>query len=288
MGYRTRLPNTPRIVVGTVKRLCLWLALLCGPILHAQTTYYLSEVNGNDSYPTNTLATPWRTIAHFKQQVPTIQSNTTITFERGGRYNGALKVIGRTGVRFEAYGTGARPIIRGGTEILPTDWTAWATVGGLTIYRCGLFQSEPLGTPVQYLDIDMVFGSNGVRTLARYPNVDDPAHPDGWLRLDVDSDQGVILDSELTEATDYWKDATAVVRSANWSYDLCLVGSSSLNTLQLAVPMTNDPKDVDWGYFLRDKYALLDQVGEWYYEDVPGIGNDQLYYVGLLASYLRG
>ena len=56
----------------------------------------------------------------------------------------------------------------------------------------------------------------------------------------------------------------AVLRSAAWVIDRAQITSQSGNTLSLSYNTTYQPLD-NWGYFIQNHPATLDQTGEWYY-----------------------
>jgi len=83
------------------------------------TTYYVDSVTGSESNP-GTLALPWKNIgAGSKVNTVLFQPGDTILFKRGSSWTGFIQPArcgGTEGnpITFDAYGTGAKPVIDGG------------------------------------------------------------------------------------------------------------------------------------------------------------------------------
>ena len=90
------------------------------------TKYYISP-NGNDSNSGTSSSAPLKTIA--KLNTKSLSSGTIVLFERGGVYRTeeALKIA--TGVKYGAYGTGAKPVISGSLKNY-AEGTTWTTEDG--------------------------------------------------------------------------------------------------------------------------------------------------------------
>ena len=79
-------------------------------------TYYVDSVAGLDSYNGTSTSTPWKTLT--KVNALAIQPGDTILFKRGSSWTGTLTPLASQGtstapIVFDAYGTGAAPIING-------------------------------------------------------------------------------------------------------------------------------------------------------------------------------
>jgi hypothetical protein len=98
-------------------RIITVLFLFIYPVLLAQTTYYVSNSQGNDSNNGTSQNNPWKTVS--KVNSSNFNSGDQILFRRGDTWdNDALLLInsGHTGIRVGNYGSGELPIIRGGTS----------------------------------------------------------------------------------------------------------------------------------------------------------------------------
>jgi len=100
-------------IVTLMKKLLLFLILLClWPVWAGATTYYVSN-SGRDSSNGTSTSTPWQTIAHVNAQ--TFKPGDSILFQAGGTWREQLTVhsSGSAGspITFGGYGSGALPVI---------------------------------------------------------------------------------------------------------------------------------------------------------------------------------
>lgn len=81
-------------------------------------TYYVDQMLGNDSASGTSQQTPWKSLA--KVSSTTLAAGDTVLLRRGGNWSGGLAVRGSGSasalIAIGAYGTGARPIVKGHTE----------------------------------------------------------------------------------------------------------------------------------------------------------------------------
>jgi len=223
------------------------LILFLLPLFSHAVIYYVSP-SGNDANNGTSTSTPWRTIARVNQLGSAINAGDQVLFQRGGVYRGRLNVNdnGTTSARitYGAYGTGAAPVISGSVAV-----TNWVQFSG-NIWRAQVGQK-----------VHQVYFNDQMQTLARFPNT-------GWARTDVANSTST-TDATLNQSSGYWTGATMVIRTTNWSYDTAYV--TAFNSGVLTHTATgNNLGAQQWGYFLRNKLALLDAPGEWYYESSTG------------------
>ncbi|MCB0794164.1 MAG: right-handed parallel beta-helix repeat-containing protein [Flavobacteriales bacterium] len=221
----------------------LLLMILLGSVSASATTYYVSPT-GNDANSGTSTAQAWRTIARVNQSANQMQPGDRVLFQKGGVYRGTIDVLnsGTAGsvIEYGAYGSGVDPMISGSVEL-----TGWTQHSG-NIWKASLTERP------KYL-----FFNGQYMMPARYPNT-------GWLRVDAGTPTG-LTDSDLNQANGHWAGATAVIRTTQWSYDTAFVTASSNGSLthtSTGNTLTSD----GWGYFLRNKYSMLDAPGEWYYD----------------------
>ena len=210
-------------------------------------TYYISPT-GNDANNGTSSSTPWRTIDRVNQISFSLVAGDRILFQRGGTYRGKLNINGSgtaaSYIEVGAYGTGDQPIISGSVAV--TGWTQ----------HSGNIWRAPMTQLVRHIYVD-----GALQTIARFPNT-------GWLRVDQATSTS-LTDAELTQATGYWNGATAVIRTTNWSYDTARVSAFS-NGVLTHTSTGNNLQSQQWGYFLRNKLALLDAPGEWFLDRAAG------------------
>ncbi len=225
-----------------LRNFLLGAALLGGGL--AQATIYYVSPTGSDTNNGTSTSTPWRTIARVNQMGSSLHAGDQVLFQRGGMWREKLNVpnSGTTTAKitFGAYGSGTEPVIRGSLAV--TGWTLHA----------GNIYKATVGSAVK-----QVYFNGALQTLARFPN-------SGWLRTDV-SNSTSTTDAALTQGSGFWKGATMVLRTTNWSYDTAFVTANSGTTLTHTATGNNNGAQ-QWGYFLRNKLSQLDAPGEWFYD----------------------
>src|SRR5438132_507684 len=95
------------------------------------TNYYFSASTGNDSLTTLQAehpGTPWKSLNKLNQFFNSLQPGDSVLFKRGDTFSGFVN-ISKSGtptlpIVFSTYGTGAKPIINGLTQL-----TGWKSIG---------------------------------------------------------------------------------------------------------------------------------------------------------------
>jgi len=212
------------------------------------TVYYISPT-GSDTNNGTSQSTPWKTVARVQQMSLTAVAGDQFLFQRGGTYVGQLNwyTSGTSGanITFGAYGSGALPVINGGT-----------TVAGWTLHSGNIYKAN-VASAVKY-----VFVNGALQTLARYPNT-------GWLRVNT-SNSTSLTSTSITQASGHWNGATMVLRSTNWCYENKVVSTQSGTSINFPA-LTYYAGNYNWGFFLCNKLSELDAPGEWYHDITTGI-----------------
>lgn len=201
--------------------------------------YYVSNAGSDSNNGTNE-ATPWQTVS--KVNGFTFSAGDTIYFKRGNTWNEKLIVpIGY--INFDAYGSGANPIITG----FQTQSVSLVTGN---IYR-GIATNA-----VNNLNLVLINGV--VAHKARYPNT-------GWLTF-----TGHSGDSSITGTlTGNHAGFQLAVRTTPWIIDTISVLSQSGGTLNLNGHLTYPPAYQGNGYFLQRNFpqdsTLVDTLNEFSY-----------------------
>ena len=217
-------------------------------------TYYFSSA-GRDTYSAiqaQRSTTPWKSLAKLEAIMPSLQPGDSVLFRRGDVFYGRIQVTvsGQAGqpIVLAAYGTGAEPIIDGSVRL--TGWepsegsNRWQT----TCDSCSV--------------VPALYHGERVLPLGRFPNRD-AAH-DGYLTIEQGFGKNRFTGQGLS-GSPFWLGAEAVIRSSRWTLDRVTVSQQSGSTLTLAENTTYAiPKD--FGFFMQNHPATLDQVGEWSYE----------------------
>jgi parallel beta-helix repeat protein len=226
------------------------LVLLCaGYICSFATTYYVSS-NGSDSNTGTTPNAAFQTIAKINSL--TLQAGDQVLFRRGDIFRGQLNIAqsGAQGnpIVIDAFGVGNKPVISG-SEIV-SDWTnLQGNIWQAYCEQCGSF-------------VTGVFSNSVSLPLGRYPNFDEPDMGYHTILSHSGSTQITSVEPLLTD----WTGAEVVIRTMQWILDKSTITSQTENVLDF-VATAYEPQD-QWGYFIQNHPATLDQEGEWYYD--PG------------------
>jgi hypothetical protein len=121
--------------------------------------------------------------------------------------------------------------------------------------------------------ISHVFEGGQIMQVARFPNTN-PNDPGAEFRRNSTGTGNTIIDEGLPGGAGYWQGTWAVVRTANWQYEMREVIAHTENgTTDALVLRNNYPLDPsinlngkDWGYYLVNKLEELDAPGEWFYD----------------------
>lgn len=212
------------------------------------TDYHVSP-NGNDAANGTSPGTAWRTVDRVNQHTYQYQPGDRILFERGGTFRGEI-IGGMSGtasgfITIGAYGTGARPIVKG-SEVV----TGWQQHQG-NIWKA------PVARRVDQLYV------NGTRmTPARFPNT-------GWLR-NANGGGNQLQSPDLTQPDGYWNGAKVVLRRTASSIDTLIVSSHANGLLTFTTSFPAIGQD-DWGFFFTKKASELDAPGEWFHDAAAGM-----------------
>ncbi|UHG90354.1 PA14 domain-containing protein [Spirosoma oryzicola] len=115
-----------------------------------------------------------------------------------------------------------------------------------------------------------VYRDNAALPLGRYPNLD--ASNKGYITVQSHSGRSQ-LTSQVGLSTN-WTGGEVVFRPVQWILNRSKITGQSGNTLYLDGSGSYDISD-NWGFFVQNHPATLDQVGEWYYN--PGNKTIRIY-----------
>ncbi|MGN6297558.1 MAG: PA14 domain-containing protein [Ginsengibacter sp.] len=215
------------------------------------TTYYLSSSSGNDNNSGTDPSSPWRTINKLNSFY-NLRPGDNVLFKRGDTFYGGIVVnnSGSSGsaITYGAYGSGAKPIITGFTNI-----TSWKSLGG------NIWESTDAVSSLPYTNMVSV---NGVNTaMGRYPNSTGPNT--GYLSIASHSGStSITADGSL--GSNNWSGAGIVIRKNPYFIEKGTISSQSGNTLYYSDPNTYPVQD-HFGFFIQNDPKTLDVDGEWYY-----------------------
>jgi parallel beta-helix repeat protein len=231
------------------------LALYSGNVY--ATNYYFSSTEGDDSRTSaeaQNSATPWKTISKLNSIISSLQPGDQILFKRGDIFYGSI-VASKAGtssqrIIFSAYGSGAKPIITGFTQV-----TSWTNAGG------NIWQST---NAVSTLGTTNIVAVNGVNTpMGRTPN------NGSYYSISSHTSSSVTINS-LSGSS--YKGAEVVFRTvASWIMSRNLITNQSGTTLSFVKNYPNpfnftiyDPTNGQ--AFIQNSLSTLDVQNEWYYD----------------------
>lgn len=176
-----------------------------------------------------------------------------VQFNRGVSYYGGITLTedGTAGnpIIFEAYGTGANPVITGFASV-----TAWTNMGS------NIWESTSAVSGLSNCNMVLI---NGVNTeMGRYPN--SSAANEGYLTFQTHSGKTSITSSSLTGTPD-WTGAEVVIRTGHFIIDRSTITSQSGGTLNFnTLSQGYEPSNLN-GFFIQNDSRTLDVQNEWYY-----------------------
>jgi hypothetical protein len=238
-----------------MKRLIIIFIVSLTTVVNA-TNYYVRN-GGNDSGAGTSEATAWASLIKVNSEWSsgTFIAGDTIFFRRGDTWHGTIDIT-RSGTQaspivINAYGSGNKPIIDGFATL-----ASWTRVGTSSIYYASL---SPESAP------NMLIVDDTMRVIGRYPNT-------GWLTMDVINSSGTvpvgdpvtITDNDLPSSPDF-DGAEMVIRFDRWTILRAPITNHNGTSLTFTTPYASLPY-ANWGYFIQNHLATLDQFGEWYYD----------------------
>lgn len=223
------------------------------------TNYYFSAAGNNNNSGTSS-SSPWLTLS--KLTAITLQPGDDILLRRGDTFAGGV-TINQSGnssnpIVFEAYGTGANPIISGFTTV-----SSWTNLGG------GIYESTSAISSLATMNMVTV---NGIPyAMGRYPKI--TAANKGYVTFQSHSGGGstgatTSITSDAISGFSSFVGGEVVVRSIRHTLDRGTITAQTSTTVTFKagsyyVPLNN------YGFFFQNHPVTLTQantrLGEWYY-----------------------
>ncbi|KOH46933.1 hypothetical protein NC99_03330 [Sunxiuqinia dokdonensis] len=225
-----------------MRGLILIVFLLLPGALIAQTSYYVSSSEGNDSNSGTTTGQAWKSLEKVNSFKP--QAGDKILFKRGDEWVGTLTppASGSAGkpITYGAYGSGDKPKIYGSQEI-----TGWS------LYKGNIYKAKVES------DINQLFLDGEKMKLARYPD-------SGYSIIDAVGSKTNFTDNSLPNFSHVG--ATFICRTNAWGVETkTVVGGNHNQNLSInSAPLY--PLSVGDGYFLANKLEYLTAPQEFYFD----------------------
>ena len=233
----------------------VFLALVFGlssQILSANS-YYISSTTGNDAWPGTRPDSAKQTLA--AANAINLLPGDSLLFRRGDEFRGFLDPDpGSTGnpVTYSAFGSGSKPVFKGSLAVSNSGWT---------LYQGNIWMKQGLNINTQYLFVD-----GKLMTPARYPNstyeladsIESTTVHFSFNLPAIFTNTSDLLNARIT-IRDPFSVATGMVTSYNPA-----TGRVAHNT------STNVQLKLNRGYYLSNKLNLLDQPGEWFFDNGSG------------------
>ncbi len=221
------------------KLITIALLLICN-FSFGRSWYFANA--GNDATGNGTITTPYATIAKLNTLV--FAASDLILFNRGNTFYGNITVP-RANLSFDAYGTGAKPIISGLSTI-----TGWVSLGG------NIWEAPTTNVKAT---VNLVLRNGIAQQVGRYPNVG--TTNGGYLTLTAATSTS-LTGPELSSVTN-WTGAEVVVRSVHWDIQRRTITNHTGGVMTFA-SLGRTPA-VGFGYFVQRDPRTLDADGEWFY-----------------------
>ena len=262
-------PRGPSGPGRTTVTVALLLAAVCA-LPAGAVTYYVSSQSGDDTDDGLTPATAFATIARV--HALDLQPGDAVRFFCGETWRTEpLHVVdsGAPGlpIVFSSHPAGCAdpPVLSGAQPIV-----GWQSAG-TNLYVAnldGAGNSGRFGDGVRHL-----FRGDGRLPLGRWPNIE--GHPDGgYAEVDSGPSDVEITDAELPAGD--WTGAVLRIKGIRWYLLNREVVADVGSTLTVNDPLRCYQEDLgafvgdcsEWGYYLTDHPATLDQEGEWFYDPI--------------------
>lgn len=239
-----------------IKNLTFFYGLMLLSIYSNAATYYFSVISGEDnrtSIKARNPSTPWKSLDKMNEVFKSLQPGDSILFKRGETFYGSM-LISKSGtsekpIVIGSYGNGPKPIISSLVSLVD-----WVDLGN------GIYESTHpnLGDNLNIFLLDNILMERG-----RFPNRNAPNG--GYMNIESVNHPQSISSSELPTSTN-WTGAEVVIRKSYFTIDRHPIIAHSKSTIDFAPVSGTYNVHKNFGFFIQDHPATLDQVGEWHYQ----------------------
>jgi uncharacterized repeat protein (TIGR01451 family) len=247
--------------------LCLFVSIALFPpsTAAANTTYYVSMSDGNDSNGGTSSAAPFKTIAKVNSLV--LQPGDRVLFKCGDTWRGEMLRVVESGTLAQPIAFGSypaadcanKPILSGAQPI--AGWTVYS--GQIYVADLSAPGNAANFPPATTNGVNQLFRNGQRLGIGRWPNLDAP--DGGYSTIDTQPGGNQFTDNQLPAVN--WSGATAHIKGMRWYILNRAVTGDSGNTLTV-----NSALDcwggncAGWGFWLSNHLSTLDRDGEWFYD----------------------
>jgi len=229
------------------------------------TNYYFSSSSGDDnrsSSQAQSSSTPWKTISKLNSIFSSLNAGDVVYFKRGDVFYGSITATksGSSGapIKFDAYGTGNKPIITGFTSI-----GSWTSIGS------GRYQAV-LSSGLATLNVVAI---NGIfQPIGRYPKK--TASNGGYLTYTSYSGNTSISSSQLSGLPSFTGGGQVVIRKNHWIIDKGTVTNQSSSSVSYSGGGYSASSG--FGFFFQNHINACTNTGDWAYD--PNTKKITIYY----------
>jgi parallel beta-helix repeat protein len=225
-------------------------------------TYYFSANSGDDSRKEKEAQnplTPWKTLSKLNSFYSKLRDGDVILFKRGEVFYGSIIISEKdkkktAAITFDAYGTGAKPII-----------TSLQTISGWKSLGEGIYEKQSTAFPDA---LNMVLFNGNLQPIGRWPKVNEARN--GYLTFQSHRDTTAITSNQIANAKSFLG-GEVVIRKNLWILDRGRVTGQTASTVNYASfaspahPTTYVPTD-GFGFFFQNHVNTLTAAGDWCYE----------------------
>ncbi len=231
------------------------------------TTYYLSSLNGQDSY-TSTQAqnnnTPWKSLSKLNTVFNTFKPGDSVLFNRGDVFYGSLNItVSGTAskpIYVGAYGSGAKPVITGLTTL-----DSWTSKGN------GLYEATL--SPYPSNTLNLVLFNDTIQPIGRYPKRN--LGQASYFNIDAHTGSSNITSNGISGIPNF-VGGELVQRTMQWIFDRSNVLTQTSKTVVTKPHLSPDHPTVTYesmnnhGFFFQNHVNTLTTPGDWCYNKTNG------------------
>jgi uncharacterized repeat protein (TIGR01451 family) len=223
--------------------------------------YYVS-VDGNNKNNGMSVSTPFASVSRINSLI--LYPGDSVLFKCGDVWQADPLTITWSGsagqpITFGSYPAGCanQPVLSGSLPV-----SGWALTGTANLYYAEL--SAGANAEKFPNGVNQVFRNGNRLTLGRWPNIEDPNFDNGYSTIENQTGSRQITDNQLPAGS--WAGAIAHIRGMRWYILNRKVTNVTGQTINVEADLDCWDGCTNWGYFINNSLAAVDQDGEWFYD----------------------